>query len=1193
MQRMARMALDCLPARWRGVLACALACAGLGAGVPPAAAAVPEVPRLSLVDGSAGLPSTEIAGIAQDREGYLWLATGDGLARYDGAGFKVWRHDPADPASLPGNSLQALYIDGQDRIWVAAEGRGVSVLDAARQQFRHFRSGHPAQLRDEGVFALAGRGDEVWFGTQGGELYRIGADGQVRRFDLEHLLPPDSLHVMALAADPAGNLWIGTTAGLLRHDGRRLVREPMPVEDGVFALAWIDDHLWVSSASGVARRDARGRWHVPPWTRRFSSRAGNIAWSMAAAGDGEYWLGTERGLWRTHGEGEPTPAVAAQVPVSRRRNVMALLRGDDGGLWVPLHGSGLGYLRADWKRTAVVPLAADLGDGVYCPLMRAGSGGLWQIDGEGLSKLDTATGQRERLAWNPPALRDMLVTAGLEDRRGRLWLGNYTNGLARIDLHTGEYRDWVGGTPEYGAPTWIVEDARGDVWLGVINTLQRRDGDSGALIDSYAAGRDPRLPGGQVSQLGIGPDGEAWVATSNGLQAWQPARDRFEPVPGVTGEPVDLFEVAPGGGLWTYRLGVLEQWRQVDGRWQRQRRLDHLDGVPATEAMDLRLDERGRLWLATRRGLWRLDPAAGSAPVARAYGLRDGLSSPEFIRGCLRMDEGGVLAGATDDGNLLLVDTRMPDPPPESPPLRIEEVSVLRDGRREMLASTGEQQLRSDDRQLRVVARLLAFGSGQGVRYRWRMIGLDEAWSEREGPGLQEFAVLPAGDYVLQVQGVDALGNASTVHQLRFGMPPPWWRSGTGLVLWGAIVALLALAGALLYRQRLRARHAWQLAQHKRELAEQASSAKSQFLATLGHEVRTPMTGVLGMTELLLQTPLDARQHDYASAIDVAGRHLLRLVNDALDLARIEAGKLSLEQREFDPRKLVHQVATLARPLAARKGLDFHVAVAPGLPAALVGDPDRVQQILSNLVGNAVKFTEQGRIELHAEAGDGRNGVAFEIRDTGPGLSEEQQSRLFRRFEQADGAHTRARYGGSGLGLAICRELATAMGGAIRLESAAGQGARFRVELPLRWCAAVDAVAVADAAPATAAPLRVLLVEDDDTVSKVISGLLEARGHRVTRVAHGLAALAELDVQDFDVGLFDLDLPGMDGLALVRQLRRMGQSLPVLAVTARSDPDAQPQALAAGCTGFLRKPVTGAALAQALAGLRPTAATPS
>jgi len=1185
------MAQDRLPAGWRGVLIGALACAGFVMGAWPVAAAVPEVPRLGLVDGSDGLPSTEIAGIAQDREGYLWLATGDGLARYDGAGFKVWRHDPADPGSLPGNSLQALYIDGQDRIWVAAEGRGVSVLDAARQHFRHYRSGHPSQLRDEGVFALAGRGDETWFGTQGGELYRIGADGQVRRFDLEHLLPPESLHVMSLASDPAGNLWIGTTAGLLRHDGQRLVREPMPVEDGIFALAWIDDRLWVSSAAGIAQRDGKGRWHLPPWTHRFSSRAGNIAWSMAAAGDGEYWLGTERGLWRTHGDAEPAPAVASQVPVSRRRNVMALLRGDDGGLWVPLHGSGLGYLRADWKRTAVVPLAADLGDGVYCPLMRARAGGLWQIDGGGLSKLDTATGERQPLPWTPPALRDMLVTAGLEDRRGRLWLGNYTNGLARIDLHNGEYRDWLGGTPEYGAPTWIVEDVRGDVWLGVINTVQRRAGDSGALIDSYAAGRDPRLPGEQVSQLGIGPDGEAWVATSSGLQAWQPARGRFEQVPGVTGEPVDLFEVAPDGGLWTYRLGVLESWRQVEGRWQRQRRLDHRDGVPATEAMDLRLDERGRLWLATRRGLWRLDPAASGTLVARAYGLRDGLSSPEFIRGCLRMDEGGVLAGATDDGNLLLVDTRMPDPAPETPPLRIEEVSVLREGRREILPGSGGQQLHSDDRQLRVVARLLAFGGGQGVRYRWRMLGLDEAWSEREGPGLQEFAVLPAGDYVLQVQGIDALGNASTVHQLRFAMPPPWWRSGTGLVLWGALVALLALAGALLYRQRLRARHAWQLAQHKRELAEQASTAKSHFLATLGHEVRTPMTGVLGMTELLLQTPLDARQHDYANAIDVAGRHLLRLVNDALDLARIEAGKLSLEQRQFDPRQLVQQVATLARPLAGRKGLDFRVVVDPALPPALFGDPDRVQQILANLLGNAVKFTEHGRVELHAEAGAEGHGVAFEIRDTGPGLNSEQQSRLFRRFEQADGAHTRARYGGSGLGLAICRELATAMGGVIRVESTAGQGARFRVELPLPWCVSNAAAAVATGAATASEPLQVLLVEDDDTVSRVITGLLEMRGHRVTRVAHGLAALAELDVQDFDVGLFDLDLPGMDGLALVRQLRGMGQALPVFAVTARSDPDAQPQALAAGCTGFLRKPVTGAALAQALASLQPVAAT--
>ncbi|WP_255516504.1 sensor histidine kinase, partial [Luteimonas suaedae] len=233
---------------------------------------------------------------------------------------------------------------------------------------------------------------------------------------------------------------------------------------------------------------------------------------------------------------------------------------------------------------------------------------------------------------------------------------------------------------------------------------------------------------------------------------------------------------------------------------------------------------------------------------------------------------------------------------------------------------------------------------------------------------------------------------------------------------------LLAWWAATAYRTRLRRRNAWQLVQHKRELAEQASEAKTRFLATLGHEVRTPMTGVLGMSELLLETSLDGRQRGYTESIRRAGEHLMRLVNDALDLARIEAGKLQLDPQPFDLRGLLDDVSGLMAPLAQQRGLAYREQVVRGVPQWVRGDAGRVRQILLNLLGNAIKFTEQGQVGLRVEPGEGL--VRFVVSDTGPGLNAEQKQRLFRRFEQAEGARTAARYGGSGLGLAICQELA-------------------------------------------------------------------------------------------------------------------------------------------------------------------------
>ena len=273
-------------------------------------------------------------------------------------------------------------------------------------------------------------------------------------------------------------------------------------------------------------------------------------------------------------------------------------------------------------------------------------------------------------------------------------------------------------------------------------------------------------------------------------------------------------------------------------------------------------------------------------------------------------------------------------------------------------------------------------------------------------------------------------------------------------------------------------------------------------------------------------------------------------------------------------------------PVAERKGLAFIDGIAADAPAALHGDRTRVQQILLNLVGNAVKFTDSGHVALETFALSPQ-GVRFVVADTGPGLDAGQQARLFRRFEQADGARTASRYGGSGLGLSISQELAAAMGGRIAIESEPGIGTRFIVDLPLPHAEADKATTAAPAPTDINAgeALALLLVEDDRIVAEAISGLLQAQGHVVVHAGHGLAALAEVATRRFDAALLDLDLPGIDGLALARMLRAQGHAFPLLAVTARSDGDAETEAQAAGFDGFLRKPVTGAMLAHALASL--------
>jgi CheY-like chemotaxis protein len=396
-----------------------------------------------------------------------------------------------------------------------------------------------------------------------------------------------------------------------------------------------------------------------------------------------------------------------------------------------------------------------------------------------------------------------------------------------------------------------------------------------------------------------------------------------------------------------------------------------------------------------------------------------------------------------------------------------------------------------------------------------------------------------------------------------------------------ALAALLAWAVLSAWRRRLAHRHQILLAEQRRSLAEQASAAKSQFLATLSHEIRTPMTGVMGMAELLLATPQSTLQREYTETMQRSGGLLLKLVNDALDLARIEVGKLELEPVPFDPRALAEDVASLERAQARAKGLAMELQLAEDLPARLVGDVVRIKQVLLNLVGNALKFTEHGSVTLSMHwQGDA---LLCTVSDTGPGIPEENQARLFERFEQDDGPQRRS---GSGLGLAICRELVALMHGAITLHSRPGRGSAFSVRLPLPVAPAAKRRMKVSAAAVAGRALDVLLVEDDAIVAAVIRGLLEGQGHRVRYAGNGLQALAELAQGSCDAVLLDLDLPGVDGLQVARLIRQGevdGRRVWIIAITARSGGDEEARSRAAGMDGFLRKPLTGAQLAEVLA----------
>jgi len=1251
------------------------------------------------INSNNGLSQNSIQFILKDRYGFMWFGTQDGLNKYDGYKFTVYKNSKSDPSSIGANLVNSICEDADGNIWVGTRLGGVSRYDRSRDAFVNYKNDihDPNSLSNNNVQVVySDKESNLWIGTEDGLNLLDHKSGKFKRF-YKNASAPESLsnsNITAILEDEGHHLWIGTGSGLnllnpTTGKSTKFFDRKIKVHgDNNFVNAIIEDdnkNIWIGTGKGlnlISRNENTYSYYPIEPDKNLIGNINSI-YCLAKTSDNKFWIGSNTTLQLFDADKKKL------IPISEKTNgedlmpndgVSALLEDNAGILWIGTTSEGL--VKYDRNLSIFPSYKASLNNNpsaanIIRGIAEDSKGNLYLGTDFGIEYFNRAKGTytsyKHSLTNNNSLSNNYTLTVLVSKKSGLVWIGTYSSGLDCYDPTTGNFTHFTSGPGvgqiQGGGIYALLEDKKGNIWFspadgGVyeyepatkrFRHFMHNDKDANSVCDNT------------IQALYEDKKGNIWMGGySYGLSIFNPSTGVFSQLnvknSKLSSNIVSAFYEDPSGNMWVGTMdGGLECYQATTHRFVG---FPENNGVVNNTINYIAGDAKGYIWISTIQGIAELDPVTGRF---KNYGYHNGLRSLEFNFGTgAVLSDGEIAFGSINGFNI--VDPRNLHYNHNKPAVAITGFEIFnrpiipntrKSPLRQSIESTREIRLNHAQSVFSLDFAALDYTIPENNKYAYKLDGFDTEWRYAGTERKATYTNLDPREYTFRVKAANEngiWGDKETTIKIKI-VPPywmTWWFRALAFTLFAGIVYSLywyksnterkqktelekqvkvrtleigkqasdlrALNDELqlqkeeiifkskelmekttslenlleeLTQQKNHERQARLMAENARLEADKANLAKSTFLATMSHEIRTPLNGVLGMAALLAETEQTPEQRDYTNSIVKSGDSLLLVINDILDFSKIESGNLKLEPHVFELRKCVEDIIELFTYKATESGLRLYYQIDEAVPQYIIADSLRLKQILTNLVGNAIKFTHKGEIAVRINAKNPEKdnfSLLFEIVDTGIGIKKEQVGKLFKAFNQGDSSITR-RYGGTGLGLVICQRLIGLMGGNIGVTSKFGEGSNFKFDIT---CLKVESVGTGDSpANAVAAgdtggkksllsvefalkyPMAILVAEDNLMNQKLILRVLSKLGYQAEIANDGTEVLAMMKQKNYDLILMDIQMPNMDGLETTRIIRKKNRSYPVIAaMTANALSEDKDNCLKAGMDGYLSKPLS-------------------